>query len=258
MHLSRLAGMKHLLLALVAMLAFGAVAATAAQAETGPFWSIEGTRLGTGATEEVTGKAVTAQVLSAGGKVVTCQKVEPKAGAKIIGEATGEAGKAETTLRYSECTVTGDGTNCEVEKGEVETKALKAELVEDAATKKKLLVDFLPASGKTFAELKFTKPGGECEVAATKVTGIDVLAEVLTDPGNETVELGGPARGSAKSWYLEIEVPQPTAFWLIKEEKGKEVKIAKEEKLEAFGGAATLEGKALISLVSGKEWSPLA
>jgi hypothetical protein len=256
MHLNRLTRIRHLLLALVAMLAFGVVGASAAQAAEGPFWSVEGTRLAAGSTEELAGKAVTNQVLSAGGKVVTCEAVEPEAGSKIIGEAAGESGKAEGKLRYSKCTVAGNGTGCKVVKEEVVTNALKGELVEDAATKKKLLADFLPASGNTFAELKFE--GSGCTFKTTKVTGIDVLAEVLTDPGNETIELGGPARGSAKSWYLEIEKPQPTAFWLTEKSEGKEVKIATEEKLEAFGVAATLEGKALVSLKNEKEWSPLA
>jgi len=131
--------------------------------------------------------------------------------------------------------------------------------VEDAATKKKLLVDFLPASGKVFATLKFTpEAGGTCEATESKVTGIDVLAEALTDPGKEPIELEGTARGEAKSWYLEVENPQPSAFWLVKEGAGKEVKIGTEEKLEAFGVPATLTGLALVTLVSGKNWSPLA
>ncbi len=255
MHLSRLVGIRHLLLALTAMLAFGAVAASAAQAAEGPFWSVEGTRLASGSTEGLAGSAVTNQVLSAGGKVVTCEGIEPEAGSKIIGEASGEAGKAEGKLRYSKCTVEGNGTGCKVVKEEVVTNALKGELVEDAATKKKLLADFLPASGNTFAELKFE--GSGCTFKTTKVTGIDVLAEVQTAAGG-TIELEGVSPGSAKTWRLEIEKPQPTAFWLVKEGTGKEVKIATEEKLEAFGAAATLTGTGSVSLKNEKEWSPLA
>jgi hypothetical protein len=259
MRINRLTLIKHLLLTLVAMLSFVAAAASAAQAENGPFWSIkegaEAGRLGAGATKELTGKAVTNQVLSAGGKVVTCEGIEPEAGFKIIGEASGESGKAEGKLRYSKCTVAGNGTGCKVVKEEVVTNALKGELVEDAAAKKKLLVDFLPASGNTFFELKFE--GSGCTFKSTKWTGIDILDEVQTEAG-KAIELGGESPGSAKSWRLEIETPQPTAFWLIKEGTGKEVKISSEEKLESFGSAATLMGTLSISLKNELEWSPLA
>ncbi len=262
MHLSRLGRMKHLLLAVMAMLAFGVVTASAAQAENGPFYSVgsEGKRLGAGETRPITAKIFSENfTLTAGTRKVICTGVEAKEGSDIIGSAEGEAGKDEEILRYTGCKVEGNGTKCAVEKGEVVTEKLRSELVEDAATKKKLLIDFLPPEGKVvFATLKFVaETGGTCEVKETKVTGIDVLAEALTETG-EPIELGGVSPGLHKSGRIEVENPQPTAFWLIKEGTGKEVKIATAEKLNAFGVAATLVGTASVELASGEVWSALA
>ncbi len=253
---SRLTRIAHVIMALSAVFAFGAVMASVAQAEEtkGPFWTVAGTRLGTGETKGLVVKAFTESKLTAGSVVVSCKKMEAKSG-QISGAGLGESGKGGGSLRYSECEVTGNGASCKAEKGEEVTKNLRAELVEDAATKKVLLVDFLPATGKEFAELKFE---GTCTFKTTKVTGIDVLAEVLTDPGELTVELGGTSRGEAKSWLLKVEAPQPSAFWLIKGGKGEEVKIATEEKLEAFGAKAELTGTALGELTGSPNWSPLA
>jgi lipopolysaccharide export system protein LptA len=256
----RLTRLTSLALALLAVFAFGAVMAAAAQAEEAPFISVEGVRLASGSTREVTVKLFSANsTLTAGTTVVTCTKVEVKAGAKLIGSNAGEAATGEATLRYSGCTVTGNGSPCEVTKEEVETKPLRGELVEDAATKKKLLVDFLPASGNVFAELKFT--GSGCKFTVTKVTGKDVLLEVKTDPKEEIVELPGPV-AEAESWLGEVEVPQPTSFWLVKGGTGKLVDIEEAEGLEAFGVPATLKGTYLLLLAKeGKttkeKWSPL-
>ena len=171
----------------------------------GPSWSIEGKRLEAGETRGIVVKAFTESKLAVGGIVVSCKKLEAKLG-QISGAGLGESGNGGGILRCTECEVTGNGTSCKPEKGEQVTKNLRAELVEDAATKKILLVGFLPASGKEFAELKFE---GACTFKTTKVTGIDVLAKVLTDPSELTVELGGTSRGEAKSWLLKVEVPQP-------------------------------------------------
>ncbi len=262
---SRLNRIAHVMAALLAVFAFGAVMASVAQAEEtkGPSWSVEGKRLGAGETKGISAKAVGNQTLEAGGITITCTALEAKSG-QISGTAENESGKNGGTLRYSGCTVAGNGTKCAVEGGAISTVNLRSELVEDAATKKVLLVDFLPATGKLFAEPKFVaETGGTCTFKFTKITGIDVLAQVLTDPGELSVELGGTPRGEAESWLLKVVPTQPSAFWLIKGGKGEEVKIPAEEKLQAFGGPATLKGTALILLANNKgestkeKWSPL-
>ena len=241
--------------ALLAVFAFGAVMASVAQAEEtkGPFWTVAGTRLGTGETKGLVVKAFTESKLTAGGVVVSCKKMEAKSG-QISGAGLGESGKGGGSLRYSECEVTGNGASCKAEKGEEVTK--NSELSWWRTPYQKSTVSGLLTSfRKRIRRLKFE---GTCTFKTTKVTGIDVLAEVLTDPGELTVELGGTSRGEAESWLLKVEAPQPSAFWLIKGGKGEEVKIAAEEKLEAFGAKAELTGTALGELTGSPNWSPLA
>ncbi|HXB64673.1 MAG TPA: hypothetical protein VNV42_07335 [Solirubrobacteraceae bacterium] len=250
----RLSRLGTLVLAMLAVFAFGAIVATAAQAvEEAPRFSVAKKLLKKGESEEPSVTAVGSSTLTAGADVVTCTTLEVKKGAKLLGSEAGEAGTGEATLRYSGCTVTGNGTPCEVTSKEVETVALRAELVEDAATKKVLLVDFLPASGSLFTTLKFTGTG--CTVKETKVTGKDVLAQVRT-AGGRVVELGLTAE-EALSWHAEVLKEQPPSFWLVKGGVGKTVTLEEAEKLMAFGVPAKLEGTAALALVSGKEWSPL-
>jgi hypothetical protein len=61
---------------LLAVFAFSAVAATAAQAEEAPYWSIEGTRLAAGKTAEITGKAIGTLTMTAATGIVTCKAVK--------------------------------------------------------------------------------------------------------------------------------------------------------------------------------------
>ena len=88
---------------LLALFAFSAVAATAAQAEEAPYWSIEGTRLAAGKTAELTVKAVTNQVLTAAGITVTCKRLAVEKGAVLLGSEPGEPGKNDETLHYTKC-----------------------------------------------------------------------------------------------------------------------------------------------------------
>jgi len=256
----RLLRLGSLLLAVFAALACGVIVTPAAQAGEAPFITVEGMRLAAGQSREVAGKLFSANSrLAAGGIVLTCRKAEAKPGAKLNGSNAGEAATGEAIGRLSECTVTGNGVGCKVVKEEVETQPLRAELVEDAATKKKLLVDVLPASGSLFETLHFE--GSGCTIKDTKVTGRDELVEVETDPGEKTIELGG-VKEEAESWLGEVEKEQPSSFWLVKGGVGKVVEIEEAEKLLAFGVPAQLEGTALILLAkegkSTKEkWSPV-
>jgi hypothetical protein len=243
-----------LMLAWLAMCTIYTILATAAYAEEAPFWTVKGERLAEGKTAEAAVKLASANfTFGAGGITVTCTKLEAKKGAKLIGSKAGEAGTGEAMLRYSECGIDGDGTGCKLEKAEIETVGLRFELVEDAATKKKLLLDFLPASGDIFATVKAE---GNCTFKEGKVVGRDILTEAKTDPGEKTVELGG-AKEEAPSWLAEVEVPQQTSFWLVKGGSGKVVEIEEPEQLMCFGVAASIEGTALMSLASGENWSPL-
>ena len=84
------------------------------------------------------------------------------------------------------------------------------------------------------------------------MTGVAV-AGALTDPGEVLLELPN-AVASAPSFLLKINGLSKTKIWLITAGVGSEVET---EEINAFGHESTLTGTALISLASGKNWSPL-
>ncbi len=256
MYSTRLSRLMQLVVALLALFAFGAMVASAAQAEgteKAPFWSVKGARLGQGETRFITAKATNTFVLTdKTSKVkVECTGLNTKE-AVLLGSKEGEPGKSDEVLEFSTCKVVNNGSSCTVTEP-IATRKLKNELVEDAATKKKLLVEFFPEKGSTFTTLVFAS---SCTVlkGEASVTGKEV-AEALTDPGELPIELGGTERGSAKSWLLKALPAQPTHVWLVKEGTGKEEPL---EEFQFDGTAAELAGTALVSLVSEEEWSPLA
>jgi hypothetical protein len=249
---------------LLALFAFSAIAATAAQAEgpaNGPYWSIEGTRLAAGKTFEITAKATSSQTLTAGTDVVTCTGFKLKPGAVLLGSNGVNPGKSDETIEYNGCTVAGNGTGCAVENGTVTTFPLTNELAY-AENEKSLVVEFDPVTGKKLATLKFkAETGGTCTLAESQVTGL-VVAGVFTDVGGaagELLELGKPVT-QAESWILKSPAAGASTFiWLISEEKDKKFEY---EKLEAFSKSATYTGTALVLLaVHGTsvttKWSPL-
>jgi hypothetical protein len=243
---------------LLALFAFSAIAATAAQAEEAPYWSIQGTRLAAGKTFEITAKAKGSQVLTAAGIKVTCTTLALKEGAVLLGSNAGEPGRSDEIIKYNGCTVTGNGTEpCKVTspgEGEVVTEALTNELAY-ASNKESLVVEFKPIKGKTLSVLKFTGTG--CKETETSVKGVAV-AGVYTDPGEVLLSLPGPVV-QATSFLLKIIGTSTTHIWLITAGTGSEVIT---EEVNAFGHEATLEGTALILLAEKgktveKLWSPL-
>jgi hypothetical protein len=235
---------------LLAVFAFSAIVATAAQAEEAPYWSIEGTRLATGKTAETTAKAVGTQTLTAGKVKVTCKVFKLKPGAVILGSNAGEPGKSDETIEYSGCSVSGNGTGCKVVGSAVTTEPLTNELAY-AENKKSLVVEFTPVSKSTLAVLKFE---GTCTVAETSVKGVAV-AQAWTDSGGVAGELLTLPNtvAQAESFVLKLPGVAKNKIWLIKGGTGASV----EDETTAFGGEASLGGEALIKLASGKLWSPL-
>jgi hypothetical protein len=245
---------------LLAVFVAGAVAATAAQAEEAPYWSIEGTRLAAGRTQEVTLKPETNLVLTAGTVTVTCTGAKAKLGSVLTGSNAGEPGKGEGIIEYSGCTVTGNGEPCEVTspgKGEIVTEALVKELAY-AANKKSLVVELRPKKGKRIETIKFTGTG--CKETETAVTGV-LVAGVYTDPAEtgqeeKLLELPGPV-AQAKSFLFKY--PASRKIWLIIGGTGSEVET---EEVDAFGHEASWTGTFLVLLSTngvsnGKLWSPL-
>jgi hypothetical protein len=246
-------------LALLAVFAFSAIAATAAQAEgteKAPYWSIEGTRLAAGKTFEIVAKAVGNQTLTAGANVVTCTAFKLKPGAVLLGSSlAGEPGKSDETIQYSGCTVAGNGTGCTVTGGTIETEPLTNELVY-SENKKSLQVELFPVKGKVLAEFHFTAP---CTILSSKVTGV-VVAGVFTGAAENPVLLELPNTVTqGESFKLKIIEKAKPPVWLIKAGTGE---LAENEELNAFGVSSILSGTALIQLaVHGTavttKWSPL-
>jgi predicted TIM-barrel enzyme len=245
--------------ALLAVFALGAVAATAAQAEEAPYWSIEGTRLAAGKTSEVTAKAVGTVTLTAATGVVKCKALKVKAGAVLLGSTAGEPGKNDETVELTECQQEKNGSEeptCKIVGDKVTTEPLTAELAY-AENKKSLVGEITPASGKTLAIVHYE--GSGCTATEISVKGVAVV-QGWTDSGGvagELVELGKTVT-QAESWILKLTGTSKTKIWLIKGGTGASV----EDETTYAGTEATLGGEILTLLatngVSNKKlWSAL-
>ncbi len=262
-----------MLVALLGVFAFGAVAAAAAQAEEAPFWSREGTRLAKGETHYITAKKYSKVfTLFTAGVAVTCEDIRLKEGV-LLGSNAGEPGASNEVIEFFEnCIVTGEVDDKKIEKCKVTqpitTANVKSELVETVekgAPTGSLLTEFFPEKGAKFTTLKFTvETGGFCP-PETAVEG-SVAGQVRVDP-NKPPELGElvslpNGKKEAKSWLLAFLFAIKKA-WLIKGGEGKEVELG----LKAFSEEATLEGTALALLAKKNSsggfeseevnWSPL-
>jgi hypothetical protein len=273
------------MLSVLALFAFSAVAATAAQAIQAPFYKTckkvakgtgkyenaecikegepkeyERIRLGAGEEKEVTGKQVagTSFVLAAGGDTITCTVEKLKAGAKIIGSASGEPGTSTETIEFSGCTVTGNGTPCAVTEP-ITTEPVRNVLdyyskhtVKAEFSPEYIGTYFVPVTGTKFVKLTFT--GSKCEVTSTEVTG-GVEAEDLTSTGEKV----GPTGKEVTEKVARVRFP--TTPILLYETVTKEVGTVHELTatstpawLKAFGGKATLTGESELALASGESW----
>lgn len=257
-----------MLVALLGVFAFGAVAAAAAQAEEAPFWSREGVRLKAGETHYITAKVYNVTGAEEGftlkattGQTIHCSSVELKEGV-LLGSNEGNPGTNDEVIVFSGgCTVKNNGTGCKV-KEPIETHSVKSELVEsEKSTTASLLVEFFTETGP-FVTIHFEpEAGGKCTVSETAVSG-KVAGEVREDPNNGTlgavVKLPNEKK-EATSWLLNFPNPAISHVWLIKGGIGSETKI----ELLSFSEPSTLTGTTLILLANAKKetelakWSPL-
>lgn len=257
MHASRLNLFGHLVMALLAALAFGAIAATAAQAATeGPFWTVEGKKLEKNETREITIKAegsisLESEVIGTPGSV-TCPKAEVEKGSYLAGGVAGTS--REVVKFFGGCTVAGNGTGCKV-KEPIVTKPVFNELVvsdNEPGFGSKILVEFKPASGTEFVKLEFESG---CTLSSNTIEG-EVLGSVFTDPEASEgkpevpVEIGTPRELTS---YL-TKFPDPAkSIWLW---SGTAFKLVVPKTLTGlFGGAAKLTGSVLVALTNGKKYA---
>src|SRR5271166_204284 len=237
---------------LLAVFALSAVGATAAQATEAPFWSIEGTRLGEGKTRNITVKTANETTapwkLSGGGVTVTCKKTEAKP-AVLLGSAPTEPGTDNETVKFSGCTVSGNGEKCTEVVEPIETKPLKSESVLDS-TKTKVLTLFTPVSGSEFAKLTFK--GSGCTFATTAVeSSAGVAGEDLEEKEKPVEESNHP---QGVKGFVNFPATTIKTVVLI---TSKGEKTIEKVGLKAFGLAATLIGRAAVEVEGGLKWSAL-
>jgi hypothetical protein len=262
MHTNRLSLLGRLVVALLATFAFGAIAATVAQAATeGPLWTVEGKALKTNETREISIKAVgsitlEAELLTIKAKVI-CPSASVEKGSYLAGGSPGTS--REVAEFGGGCTVINNGSNCKV-KEPIRTRPIRAELVVsdlNGSFGPYILVEFKPEEGEKFVELEFT---GTCTVEKTEVKG-EVLGCLWTDPlasigsPEEQVTTGNQKSLKLRSYLLRFPDPSPNSIWLLKTVSGTSFwELVKPKGLEAFGNPATLSGRILISLINGKEY----
>jgi hypothetical protein len=252
--------------ALLAVFALSVVAASGAQAETAPFFSIGGARLAAGKTHNFDARAIAPFKLEGSGTVIECANLSTAEGV-LLGSNAGEPGKDNEVVNFSGCKSTGNGTACHLaatkggpEVSTITTNPLKSEQVENVESGhvgKKLYEELFPAKkSEGFVTLHF---GGTCTIEEGVVAG-QVVAQDLYDNGTVgQVELGQSAV-EAKSWIVNFPSTPITSVWLISGSGGKEV--ATEQTL--FGATSKQIGTALVLLASTKfvsepnaTWSPL-
>jgi len=257
--------------AVLAVMALGAVVASGAQAESAPFFSIGGVRLAAGKTHNIEAHGIAPFVLTtaSAGDNITCTALNVEKGV-ILGSEPGTQGQASQTSKFSGCKLeTGNGQSkgCHLAESEggsgtsttITTNPLKGELVENVVSGragKKLLELYTPASGKTFVTINFGPNLTDCEVLSTTVTG-STAAEILQENGS-SIELPAPTPENT-SFVTKFPATAITEVWLVSGGTGKAVEVSQ----KAFGNLSVQLGTALVSLANSKgeaektSWSPL-
>jgi len=270
--------------AIFAVLAFGTIAATAAQAE-GPFYQLckkvaageksrynekcaklvaeggwELNRLINPATKEIEAEATVGFELAVTGITLKCSKLSLEKGSVLNGSTKGNAGTSLEVIIFTGCTVTGNGEKCEVTNGEIKTVPVRNTLDKENQTSvlgEKYLVSFAPKSGSIFVEVKFT--GAKCKVPTTTIElGKEAKLGVAGIADNEAQHAVELKVESTETYGLSNLVEFPAT--LLEKEWVEEGGVAKEvkEKLSAFGKPVTkFVGKSKITLTGaskGETW----
>jgi hypothetical protein len=207
------------LLSLLAVFAFSAVAAASASAFNLE-WEVNGVKLASGKTEKVVSTSLTTYTLTAGTKVITCAKTLVGPGNGTI--TGGKPGTDAAKIDFEECKTSETG--CLVKSAGEPDKAgtilvsvitVLVEREPSGGGAKKEADEFKPASGTTFVSLEFgtkeTATGNKLEGTCASFPNTTVKGQVAALTEGETLNFPSP------------------------ELKG--------NTLEAFGKAATLVGK---------------
>jgi hypothetical protein len=267
---SRLARPSCLLVAMLAVFAFGAITAASAAAAVvegtkGPVWTVEGKELKTNETVEITVKAyegtknpIKLEATLAGVTAkVECELASVAKGAFLAG---GAPGTANETAEFKDCTTTNTGSGCKVREPIV-TEPIRAELAvsdEEGHFGNSILVEFDPAAGteKLFVVLHFE--GEKCLVKETEVGKGLVVGSSYTD---ESTPKPVTTRGTPEAASGLVKFPDEPNAKEIKEEKeikflsvyllkGTVFELFRVTAFKAFSNEAKLIGTVLVLLAT--------
>ena len=226
-------------LALAAMFALSAIAATAAMATT-DIYQIGGAKLEAGETREIkSSMKSTSFVLEGTGPlgikvVTTCTslKLDAADDPVLLGGEPGKSGRE--AIEFSGCTATLGGSKCS--SVTVESAQTNNELV-DVDAKKELAVLFTPASGTKFSEVKLKS----CGIFGSQSAAVEGTTAALVPSTKEAVK-------GELVWNAKEEI---TEVLKLGSSTGQKVGLTSD------GNKATLNGEAFVELSSGKEWCAL-
>jgi hypothetical protein len=241
-----------LLAVLVVFVACAGISSTASAANLGPFWHVNNTQLGQGASRALTGKLTQPQSAALYGEIGTLKiKIvcEVLTGTGTIWNGTAQ-GENEETLSFSTCKAFEQGkttplTGCKIKEpivAEAHSSLWYHTRVNGTATERtnSIQVVFTPtqAKGNVFAEITISK----CEetgfnISSAKIEG-DVAAVPI--PENKEVEKGilfFPTEQQKHIW-------RPTSQQLV--ESQQELKFA--------GNEAKLQGEAEVELTTKEKF----
>ncbi|HEX5853587.1 MAG TPA: hypothetical protein VFY36_10895 [Solirubrobacteraceae bacterium] len=237
-------------LALVAMFAFSAFAASTASAAQGPLWSVNKKHLKAGETRLllVTAKENFELAVVATGVKIKCTGLTlPNAASMHIeGAAPGNGGKSKEVLQFTTCTVENNGEGCEVAEGKTITTSPVVNTLGFPRGERMgpILVVFTPeanggfTNNSVFVTVKFT--GEKCLATSVPVLG-QVIGEAFENGHPVEVDL---TKLGTESLHGEVRFikPGPKTIWI---ENGGTLKTVKTE-LKLAANAATLIGTALL------------
>jgi hypothetical protein len=253
---------------LLASCAIGAVAVSATQAASVPYFSVGGARLLAGKTHnfdaKVYGEHSYTLTSNTGAAGITCSALGTEK-AVLLGSGEGNPGKGSLVVVYSGCFVEGNGPRCELAQTErgpltriLKTEPLTTEQVENVENSKggkRLLEEFRPTTPSFgLMTLNFT---GECTRYSTLVSG-QVVGEVYNTELTR-IELGQTPKEEHTA-VIVFEPGRPKQVWLISGGSGKIQQIEQ----RAFAEEAVQSGFVLVLLADSKFapepnalWSPL-
>jgi hypothetical protein len=209
----------------------------------GPSFKVNGSSLKSTETRLLLATAkekFTLEAKAAGVSVACTALTLPEAGQmQIQGSAAGNGGVSKEVIEYTGCTVTGNGTGCEVEGKKLKTNPVLNLLgFGNAQQTGQVLVLFEPETGTNWATVHFA--GAECKV---KETGIEGTVVGGVQVGGQPVLLGT----GTETLHGEIKFPHTQLIYIERSSELKDVKAG----LKAFGVTATLLGVALLLVDEG-------